>query len=347
MRAGASALRILVRASLALVIAAVVPTACTSNSAPPSSTLAGACAKNSDCSDPLVCVFAKCHDACATSRDCSPGSRCMASDKPFHVCQLPSETRCSRTSDCPDGQLCAADFQCRDECRVDRDCVSGQTCFRGACAEPAEIDAGLAVLPDAGLDATVGVPCEHKSDCPTGLACRAGLCSFECLTNRDCVSGASCVDHVCHASACSPDGGPAGGDVCQLDSDCLSPLVCRANRCTCQCRVSSDCGSRGLSCDEGRCVAVAVTDAGADASDASDASDAADASDASDASDAAADGGILMTGGVQLSPVANLGRSTNYVLVYSVGDQVGNQVSLSWPGFRIRGGGVGSNGSVP
>lgn len=304
---------------------------CTAGADPVPSTVAGGCSTNSDCATPLVCAFGKCHDACATSSDCAPGERCMASDRPFHVCQLPSETHCARTSDCPAGQICAADLQCRDSCRADRDCVGGQQCIHGACAEPAEIDAGLGALADAGLDASVGVPCVVTSDCPAGLACRSGLCSFECIRDGDCAEGATCVDHVCHARACSPDGGPIGGDFCTLDSDCLSPLVCRASRCTCQCLTTSDCGDAGLACVDGRCLGP--SDGGTDAGDAG--------------RDAAVEGGIVMTGGAQLSPVGYVGKSAHYVLVFSVGEPIGKQISLSSPGYRLRGGVVGANGSVP
>ena len=56
--------------------------------------LAEGCIINTDCSSPLVCAFRKCHQACTSSRDCEPGQRCMASDRPFHVCQLPDERLC-------------------------------------------------------------------------------------------------------------------------------------------------------------------------------------------------------------------------------------------------------------
>src|SRR4051812_19040906 len=84
------------------------------------------CLINTDCNSPLVCAFRKCHVACTTSRDCEPGQRCMASDRPFHVCQLATERTCSLNSDCPPEQACGPDRQCRDQCAADRDCLGGQ-----------------------------------------------------------------------------------------------------------------------------------------------------------------------------------------------------------------------------
>ncbi len=68
--------------------------------------LSESCTLNSDCAEPLVCAFQRCHDVCETSRDCDPGQRCVVSDRPFHVCQLEDERECLYTSDCPEGQTC-------------------------------------------------------------------------------------------------------------------------------------------------------------------------------------------------------------------------------------------------
>ena len=115
--------------------------ACASSDAPQTNPGDG-CAINSDCSTPLVCAFRKCHMACLDTRDCPTNQRCMASDRPFHVCQLPTETKCGYNSDCPEGQICAVDGQCRDQCTSDRDCVSHQICTARSCAEVVELDGG-------------------------------------------------------------------------------------------------------------------------------------------------------------------------------------------------------------
>jgi hypothetical protein len=120
------------------------------------------CKLNSDCSSALVCSFGLCHSECETTRDCPSPQRCVrnAADPGISVgvCQLRSETTCVYLSDCPDPLVCAADLQCRNECAGDRDCVTGQICASGVCAEPSEInpDGTLEGASDAGLAA--GLP---------------------------------------------------------------------------------------------------------------------------------------------------------------------------------------------
>src|SRR4051812_5273092 len=82
--------------------------------------LAKGCIVNSDCKDPLVCAFKSCHDKCDTSRDCPDKELCVQSDRPFHVCQLPVEKDCATNAQCPTGQTCGVDSQCRDVCRTER-----------------------------------------------------------------------------------------------------------------------------------------------------------------------------------------------------------------------------------
>ncbi|MCU0693939.1 MAG: hypothetical protein MUF54_21325 [Polyangiaceae bacterium] len=109
----------------------------------------------------------------------------MASDKPYHVCQLSEETGCAHNSDCPTGQLCGVDARCRDQCAADRDCVSEQVCAQATCAEPTELIGGKlrAAQPDGGtvLDASIGLPSSYNSECPAPLICGANLCAHECL----------------------------------------------------------------------------------------------------------------------------------------------------------------------
>ena len=182
--------------------------ACASSDAPQTNPGDG-CAINSDCSTPLVCAFRKCHTACLDTRDCPTNQRCMASDRPFHVCQLPTETKCGYNSDCPEGQICAVDGQCRDQCTSDRDCVSHQICTARSCAEVVELDAGaltpVVVTEESGAPSN-GQPCQYTSDCPTNRICRSsGLCAPECVTSRDCAAG-----YACQAGGCKFEGGVTG-----------------------------------------------------------------------------------------------------------------------------------------
>src|SRR5262252_4964228 len=125
--------------------------ACSGSDHAPLKGLAEGCLINTDCNAPLVCAFRKCHEACRDSRDCNQmqHQRCVASDRPYHVCQLVEERDCTFNSDCPDRQVC----------------------LTGACADLTEVDAGLV---SGGLpsDAGTGQRCLYTSECPIPLTCR-------------------------------------------------------------------------------------------------------------------------------------------------------------------------------
>jgi hypothetical protein len=193
--------------------------ACSSDE--PLKTVAEGCTINTDCTAPLVCAFKKCHVACTNSRDCAPGQRCMASDRPFHVCQLPDERTCSFNSECPQDQVCGIDGQCRDQCIADRDCLERQSCVSATCADNDElVDGGLtpAAPSEAGAPSS-GIPCLYTSDCPSALVCRNQICSNECLKASDCNPGNDCVEHRCVAGSGSlvgPEGGTVTGGKVKL-----------------------------------------------------------------------------------------------------------------------------------
>ena len=177
--------------------------------------LAGGCTLNSDCDSPLVCAFRICHTACLETRDCPAGERCVASDKPFHVCQLGSEVSCTRNSDCHGSQVCGVDNQCRDQCVSDRDCLSGQTCTQATCADSVELNSKGVLEPatgDAGSSGlSAGIPCSYNSDCTAPLICRAQICAEECRADVDCSSGQTCLDSRCVPSSGTSGGGGLGG----------------------------------------------------------------------------------------------------------------------------------------
>src|SRR5258708_4299474 len=84
----------------------------------------------------LVCGFGLCHTACRATGDCPVPQKCVktsasASDDSgtsdeaatsdeagagtISVCQLPAT--CNFNSDCAEGLVCAADRQCRNQCK--------------------------------------------------------------------------------------------------------------------------------------------------------------------------------------------------------------------------------------
>lgn len=110
------------------------------------------CAINSDCSEPLVCAFTRCHEQCRSNRDCLGRANCVQSpeDEGLRICQLDSEVTCIRDADCSGEQRCAADGECRDECQRDADCAEAQVCVSpGVCAAEDEVksDGGFLISP--------------------------------------------------------------------------------------------------------------------------------------------------------------------------------------------------------
>jgi hypothetical protein len=103
--------------------------------------IAQGCTLNSDCNNPLVCAFQRCHEACTETRDCTPPQRCVAGDEGTNVCQLPDDVDCMMSSGCNGSQVCAVDHECRDACTSENECIGAQVCATsGACAEPDEVD---------------------------------------------------------------------------------------------------------------------------------------------------------------------------------------------------------------
>ena len=122
------------------------------------------CSLNSDCNNPLVCVFGLCHDACAQTRDCPPGQTCVASGiAGTNVCTLPSE------STCEDGGACLIDTltcdpatkQCRNPCTSAGCAVQGQICQGSVCEDPSA-DGGPEASPTDG-SSSEGAPPDGSS----------------------------------------------------------------------------------------------------------------------------------------------------------------------------------------
>lgn len=128
-----------------------------------------ACTLNSDCSDPLVCAFQRCHQQCTQTRDCATGQRCVkqstkvsgeggAGDSLVGVCQLTVEKTCATGgAKCATGQQCAEDKQCHDVCTSDDECVNKQTCTpNGSCADSGETDSTTGNIKPGGASGSGG-----------------------------------------------------------------------------------------------------------------------------------------------------------------------------------------------
>ena len=227
--------------------------------------LAQGCLINTDCESPLVCAFKRCHTECTDTRDCPTGQRCVPSDRPHNVCLFEDETECIYHTDCPAEHLfCAKDRSCREQCKSFRDCVAGQVCTEGACADKEELGGdGKLPDPDPSPDAGIGRTCVYDSECKPPLVCKQGTCLPECRGDRDCQPGARCEQQQCVGAGM--DGGTDGnvtvpacrngkqdpgetkidcggfcgacdGEPCKRPSDCASAvcvsLVCQGASCT-------------------------------------------------------------------------------------------------------------------
>jgi hypothetical protein len=150
-----------------LLLAAIAPGMASCSSSSGGAGLSANCSINSDCNQPLICAFARCHEACAASRDCADGERCVLSGT-TGSCQLPQEATCA-TASCSTGQVCGTDKQCRAECTPTAGgCAMGDyclpsgtvdTCFSptNSSDEPALIAAGV-LSADGSVVADGSVP---------------------------------------------------------------------------------------------------------------------------------------------------------------------------------------------
>jgi hypothetical protein len=210
------------------------------------------CLVNSDCAEPLLCVFERCHVECVTTKDCDGTLRCVGAREPERVCQLEQDSTCRTSADCTSGLTCSQDGACRDVCVSDADCVGQQRCTKGVCAEPAELDDN-GELPRI----LAQQDCRLDSDCDLGSICLRGVCAPQCRSDRDCEAGEICADGACQA----PE--PEVRCSCREDVDCAAGETC--DGCACQparapeCVLAADC-EPGERCLNGVCSCGCVDD---------------------------------------------------------------------------------------
>jgi hypothetical protein len=129
-------------APVSILVALGTPS-CSSKSSAGAGQLASGCSLNSDCADPLICIFALCHQACNAQRDCTTAGAICDKINGNGVCELPQEVACTGTgtSTCQQGLTCA-NQQCRTPCQnAATDCLEEQVCSSGACYDPSQLDA--------------------------------------------------------------------------------------------------------------------------------------------------------------------------------------------------------------
>lgn len=206
------------------------------------------CTLNSDCTDPNVCVFGTCHAECNSSADCQHGERCVKGEKGgVNVCQLASESKCDSSADCAGEQVCGVDGACRDGCKGTDECLVGQVCTQGTCADQEEVDPMSGALPEDPAHIGEGQPCTYNTDCPDELACVDSACAFQCIGDKDCPPGETCVDHFCTVDIPVPL-------ECQNSLQCGPGFLCVQNACVPGCSSDAECAI-GERCFGATCVA--------------------------------------------------------------------------------------------
>jgi hypothetical protein len=169
-----------------LGVVLVLAVGCSSSSKPPAG---AACVLNSDCNNPLSCIFGKCHNVCVTTADCPAGQRCVKGTT-GNACQLDGEKLCSAAmtaSTCVAPLLCAIDLQCRNTCTTAADCTGGQSCASGSCAEKTEVnvDGTLKVGTTPADGGVADGPMMSSDSGPTGAVGPCGVPEMEPNDDRD------------------------------------------------------------------------------------------------------------------------------------------------------------------
>src|SRR4051794_3304520 len=88
------------------MVGALVVSSCSGEDELPAHLRAEGCVLASDCNNPLVCTFQRCHGVCKETRDCEKDETCLKLPE-GNVCRLPVESACIYTSQCPAPLKCA------------------------------------------------------------------------------------------------------------------------------------------------------------------------------------------------------------------------------------------------
>lgn len=168
-------------------------------------TFNGACILQSDCAPDLVCDEGVCRSMCETTDECPAGATPPEDDeftckpcKTFTNCGADFKGECWNDSfcvrPCTDAP-CPAGFSCQTNDWGDYCVPSAGGCYAASCRVEPEAEAGLCVVPFAGL----ANACGSSFDCLSGT-CSDGLCSTTCETDADC--GCDNSDFVCTDAQC-------------------------------------------------------------------------------------------------------------------------------------------------
>jgi hypothetical protein len=190
-----------------------------------------------DCGAPMACVAkSACADPDPSAQGCDDDASCAAGE----VCGVVDVDACVPSSCFCDEAT--GSWTCSRDCGPRRGCTPPPTCAGPnpsipACGSDLDCGRGEACAPTRGCRPS-GCSCDAATgnwlctkDCATVFACQAPTCAGpdpsvpECVTNRDCGLGGSCVlTRGCRPSACSCDAATGQWD---CTADCQSLYVCR------------------------------------------------------------------------------------------------------------------------
>jgi hypothetical protein len=229
----------------------------------------GSCGPGRECDARGTCVPIECttDNDCPTSFYCDETNRqCVPSRSCYNdtdCASLPGTTCNLTRSTCepPDGE---------PGCQVDADCGPNGTCCNGVCEEnpsctprpiedvgrctyDGECGGGDCRITPPDTDGVCHAACTDTDQCGTGDICRNGFCDRnpaptpQCLFNRDCTGGGTCINGTCHAA-------------CTTDAQCTNPAdfcdqgICQPDwRVVSECTISADCTNVGEECVDGQC----------------------------------------------------------------------------------------------
>lgn len=110
--------------------------------------------------------------------------------------------------------------------------------------------------------AAIGTSCTRNGECGSPLVCRFGRCRTECVAQRDCPLGTTCLLDADGNGSCALRDDPD----CSSGAACAEPLACVGRECVNVCMLGPECPS-GSACvpigdGRARCVRTDGVDAG-------------------------------------------------------------------------------------
>lgn len=229
------------------------------------------CEADSDC-DTGICRDGGCTnpETCTEDSDCLPRTHCdIEGEAEEGTCEPdPCNDKTCQRGVCKRGtDKCVSKESCTEESEL-LDCVSGQKCANGSCADEESYcdeiscDRGVCSFAEGGcVDASecssddeclAGKFCNDMNTCQTNLCERnnidcgnqgqcqpnSGQCenASDCESTEDCVDGHLCVQGTCRlaTNACgdaSGDGGCPGNQTCEYDEENLEASCAEPDTC--------------------------------------------------------------------------------------------------------------------